>query len=156
RGRGRRWGWTAAAYTVASVVGGALAGALAGGIGALVMMAGGRGTAAPSGAGWLAAAVVLTAAALDTGHVPLPSIHRRVNEDWLVRYRGWVYGSGFGFQLGLGFATFVPSAAVYAVWGLAGLSGSIAGGGLIGAAFGFTRAVPVLAAGWVRTPARLR
>jgi hypothetical protein len=31
-----------------------------------------------------------------------PSWQRQVDERWLTTYRGWVYGAGFGFQLGAG------------------------------------------------------
>ena len=34
----------------------------------------------------------------------LPSWRRQVNEDWLVGYRPWVVGGGFGLQLGAGVA----------------------------------------------------
>ena len=35
---------------------------------------------------------------------------------WLGRYRSWVYGLGFGVQLGAGVTTVVVSSAVYVVW----------------------------------------
>ena len=41
-------------------------------------------------------------------------IHRRqVNERWLDQYRSWVYGSGFGWQIGNGLSTYITTAAVY-------------------------------------------
>jgi hypothetical protein len=147
RARGQRWGVTAAGYLAGSVLGGVAAGAVLGAIGAMSRV---------GGIGLVAAAIVFVAAVSDGGRFRLPSPHRQVNEDWLVRYRGWVYGSGFGFQLGLGVVTVVPTATVYAAWGLAVLAGSVGGGAAIGAAFGLTRALPVLGTAWVRTPARLR
>ena len=33
-----------------------------------------------------------------------------VHEQWLTRYRGWVYGVGFGAQLGFGLVTIITSA----------------------------------------------
>jgi hypothetical protein len=75
-----------------------------------------------------------------------------VNEEWLGRYRGWVYGAGFGFQLGLGVATIVATAAVYSLLVVAALTGSPAAGAILGATFGLLRAVPVAAAGRVRSP----
>jgi hypothetical protein len=85
----------------------------------------------------------------------LPTLHRQVNEDWLYRYRGWVYGVGFGFQLGLGVATIVTTSAVYATLLGAFLTGSVALGALLGGTFALVRGATVLAAFPVRTPARL-
>jgi sulfite exporter TauE/SafE len=59
---------------------------------------------------------------------------------------------GFGFQLGLGVATIVTTAAVYSLLVVAALTGSPAIGAVIGATFGVARAVPVLAVGRVRSP----
>ena len=36
----------------------------------------------------------------DVGGFRLPSHTRQVNEAWLDEYRGWVYGGGFGWQIG--------------------------------------------------------
>src|SRR4249919_1505358 len=71
----------------------------------------------------------------------IPSWHRQVNEDWLTQYRGWVYGLGFGVQLGLGVVTIVTTAAVYLTWVAAFVSGSAAIGAAVGAAFGLARAL---------------
>ena len=38
-----------------------------------------------------------------------------MNEEWLTSYRGWVYGAGFGAQLGTGVVTIVTSPIVYGV-----------------------------------------
>ena len=78
-----------------------------------------------------------------------------MNEDWLHRYRGWVYGIGFGFQLGLGVATIVTAAAVYATLLAAFLSGSPLPGALIGGVFGLLRGATPLATARVRTPLQL-
>jgi hypothetical protein len=153
RGRGGRWAVTAAAYGAGSVAGGALAGAAFGGLGALARAAGSSRTA---GAAWPIAALALFAAAFDATGVPVPGVHRQVNEDWLVQYRSWVYGGGFGFQLGVGVVTIVPTAGIYATWAIAAVTGSVGVGALIGAVFGLTRALPVLGAAGLRTPARLR
>ena len=55
----------------------------------------------------------LAAIALDLRRRAVPGPHRQVNERWLDEYRGWVYGLGFGAQLGLGVTTVVSSAATY-------------------------------------------
>jgi hypothetical protein len=84
-----------------------------------------------------------------------PGPRRQVNEDWLHRYRGWVYGAGFGLQLGLGVTTIVSTAAVYATGAAAFLAGSAAAGGVVGAAFGLARAATLLPAAGVDEPRAL-
>src|SRR6478609_6746597 len=104
RSRGFSWGVTASAFAVGAVGAGALAGAAAGAVGSL----------APDGTWRDIAALALLALALVVDASPLrrrlPTTRRQVNEDWLTRYRGWVYGIGFGAQLGTGLATIVTSA----------------------------------------------
>ena len=41
-----------------------------------------------------------------------PFLCRQVNQDWLLNYRSWVYGGGFGWQIGAGVTTYVMTAAV--------------------------------------------
>ena len=147
RGRIAGWGWTVGFYVVASAAGGMLAGAVAGAIGAAA------GPPARGPALVVTALAALGAAAVDTAlrGRPLPGPTRQVNEEWRHRYRGWVFGGGFGFQLGLGVATVVTTAGVYATLLIAAVSGSVAAGALIGATFGLARALPVLAARRVRS-----
>jgi hypothetical protein len=156
RSRGFSWDVTAAAFTVGAVGAGAMAGAAGGALGSL----------APSGAWRDAAGVALIALALGVDASPLrrrlPTTRRQVNEDWLTRYRGWVYGIAFGAQLGAGVVTIVTSAAVYAAVLGAFLCGTVAAGAAVGAAFGAARALslaPARAAtdppGLVRLHARL-
>jgi MFS family permease len=148
RGRGMSWPVTAAAFAVGAVVTGALAGALLGMLGGLV------------GVGEAAALFVLAAASavglvldLRLHGRPLPGPRRQVDERWLHRYRGWVYGVAFGFQLGAGVLTVVTTSAVYLMLLAAFLSGSWSSGSLIGASFGAARAASLLPARRVRTPA---
>ena len=61
-------------------------------------------------------------------------------------YRGWVYGLGFGAQLGAGAITLVACAAIYATFAIELASGSVAAGALIGAAFGATKAATLFPA----------
>ena len=84
-----------------------------------------------------------------------PTVRRQVNEDWMRRYRGWVYGVGFGFQLGLGVVTVVSTPAVYLGFFLAFLSGSVWLGAAAGAAFGLGRSLVLLTAAGVREPGQL-
>jgi hypothetical protein len=83
-------------------------------------------------------------------------VRRQVDENWIPRYRAWVYGGGFGFQLGLGVVTVVTTATVYLTWAFAVLTGSVAGGLVIGVGFGIARALPVLVVARADTPGRVR
>ena len=76
-------------------------------------------------------AVAGIAADLRLGDLRLPTVRRQVDNRWLNRYRGWVYGVGFGFQLGLGVVTVVTTSAVYLAFAAAMLSGSPAAGAMI-------------------------
>jgi hypothetical protein len=153
--RGQRWSVTATAYLVASALGGALVGLVAGTLGWALAAAVGT----PSTAAVVAVLTVLAAGAVlidrDVLRVSLPSWHRQVDETWLTRYRGWVYGAGFGFQLGAGVLTRIPSAASHLVLVAAAATGSPGRGALVGVTFGAVRAAPLLLAGRHRDPARL-
>ena len=150
--RGQRWWLTAVAYLVGSVSGGAAIGAVLGVVGVPLVVW------LPDAATVFALAVLAALGlALDAGRLGgLPTRHRQVDERWLEEYRGWVYGVGFGFQLGLGVVTIVPASITYVVLAAAALSGSPLRGLAIGAVFGTVRALPLLAAGRTRTPAALR
>src|SRR5690349_6445182 len=118
RGRGRRWGLTTTAYVTGSALAAAAAGALAGVAGSLLLDG-------PSVA--IVAVALVVGVALDAlGAVPGP--RRQVDETWLHRYRGGVYGFGYGAQLGLGVVTLVTGSAVYVVLGAAFASASPAAG----------------------------
>jgi hypothetical protein len=150
RSRGSSWTVTVSFFATASLLAGAAAGALAGGAGALL----------PAGR-WrivVLLIVLVVALALDcSGAHRLPGPRRQVNEDWLGRYRGWVYGGAFGAQLGVGLATVVISAATYVAAVGALLGGSAAAGALAGGTFGLIRGLSVLpAAGAVDGPALVR
>lgn len=153
RGRNRRWGLTVTTYVIGSVLGGVAIGGTLGWLGA------------KAGVGDLNVAVRLGALAvivaigivldLRLGGLRLPTVHRQVNEDWMVRYRSWVYGLGFGLQLGLGVVTIVTTSAIYAMLLAAALSGSAATGALIGGVFGFERAAIVFSVAGVTRPEQL-
>jgi hypothetical protein len=149
RSRGFSWGVTASAFAAGAVGAGVLAGAGGGALGSL----------APAGAWRDVAAVTLLVLAVVIDASPLrrrlPTTRRQVNEDWLSRYRGWVYGVSFGAQLGSGVVTIVTSAAVYAAAVGAVLCGTVAAGAAVGAAFGATRALSLLPARAATDPAGL-
>ena len=155
RGRNRRWGATVTAYVAGSLMAGAAVGA---GLGLAGDLAPGMPPTASDVLLVLAGGVLLLGAAADLhlAWLPLPTVRRQVNEDWLLRYRGGVCGLGFGLQLGLGVVTIVTTAAIYGTLFLALLSGSWAAGLAVGATFGLTRALPILMMRRATTPERLR
>ena len=113
------------------------------------------------GAVGVGARLALVAAALAAGLTwefargAVPGPRRQVDERWLDRYRSWVYGLGFGVQLGAGILTVVVTSAVYVVLVTAFASADPAHGAAIGAVAGGLRGATVLAAGTIATPARL-
>jgi len=154
RGRRQRWRVTVAAFVTGSAAAGLLTGGALGWAG---------GHAVPesmlaSGPRLGLLGVLLAAGlALDArlGGLRLPSSRRQVNEDWLTRYRGWVYGGAFGFQLGTGVVTIVIGSAVYLTFVAALLSGSAGAGAAIGATFGLLRSLPSLATARIHGPGQL-
>jgi hypothetical protein len=149
RGRHMRWEVTATAYVAGSLVGGAAAGALAGLAGSLVLSGVDVASRVELVIGLLAAGLALDA----WGAVPGP--RRQVDESWLDRYRGSVYGFGFGVQLGIGVVTLVRTSAVYVVLGAAVASASLSVGAAIGAVAGLLRGMTLLTAWAVREPHQL-
>ena len=155
RSRNRTWWVTYSWYVAGSVLAGALLGALLGGAGALI-----DALLEPSSTAVAIVAIVLGLLAvvfeLHLGDLPLPTVRRQVDEDWIPRYRAWVSAGGFGFQLGLGVVTVVTTSTVYLTWAFAVLTGSVAGGVAIGVVFGLGRALPILLGARADTPGRLR
>jgi hypothetical protein len=142
RGRQSRWGGATAA--------GAGAGALLGAAGRLTL---GQSEGGHARLAALAAAL-LVAILLDLMRA-VPGPRRQVNERWLDEFRGWVYGLGFGAQLGLGITTVVSSAATYVALLAAFLTGSALGGAVVLGCFGLVRGITPLAAARVRRPDQL-
>jgi sulfite exporter TauE/SafE len=156
RARGSQFAVTATAHVAGSSAAGLLFGALLGSVGGAV-------SSITDAFGWSAVAAVLAAAALiavavDRGRAgsALPGPRRQVDEDWLRRYRGWVYGAGYGAQLGLGTVTIVTTAFVYLTWLFALMAGSPFGGAVVGLAFGAARALVVFTMADVKEADRLR
>jgi hypothetical protein len=161
RARATRWGTTVVAYLLGSTLGGLALGALAALLGGLVPPA----VRSSLGVTVALGAVLLLLAGLDVlgssagGRPPrvrLPSWQRQVDEQWLGRYRGWVYGLGFGAQLGFGLVTIITSATVYAVVLVMVWSGDVPAGLATGGTFGLVRALPVLLGRRVQEPVSLR
>jgi hypothetical protein len=153
RGRNRSWGVTVTSYVLGSIVGGA---AIAGALGWSGAALGVGGLPVTERLGILAVAVIVGLALdLRLAGLRLPTVHRQVNEDWMVRYRSWVYGLGFGLQLGLGVVTIVTTSAIYAMLLASTLSGSAAAGALTGGVFGLVRSAVVFTVAGVRRPEQL-
>ncbi len=153
RGRGHRYRSTAAWFIAGGTVGGATLGLVMAGL-ALGVQAASPTTIALA----TAACVVATlAAASDTrlGGFHLPFHSRQVNERWLDQFRPWVYGAGFGWQIGAGLVTYIKTAALYLMIVLAALTASPATALAVGTLFGFVRGLAVLLGRGIDSPAAL-
>ena len=153
RSRSHRYASTAAWFILGATLGGATlglgAGVLAGAVGVLDLD-----PEVALGATAVAAAVTL-ASDLNLGGFRLPSHIRQVNESWLSRYRSWVYGGGFGWQIGVGLATYVTTAAVYLMLAMAALTGDPFVALALMTGFGVVRGLAVLLGRRLTTPERM-
>src|SRR3954471_8484513 len=149
QGRRRRWGRTVTAFVIASTLGDAVTGLLAGSLGWLLL----RDVSWDGRIAFVAALLALGLVLDLLGKVPGP--RRQVDESWLDRYRGWVYGAGFGFQLGAGVGTIVTNSAGYVVLGAAMATASPVAGLAVGAVGGLLRGATILASAGLRTPDQL-
>ncbi|HEX4283078.1 MAG TPA: hypothetical protein VHZ27_20070 [Solirubrobacteraceae bacterium] len=147
RGRRSNWRVTVTAFLIGATAAAAGAGAALGALGSIVL------PSRPGIAVLLAAIGV--AIVLDGLPVAVPGPRRQVDERWLDRYRGWVYGAGYGAQLGLGVTTIVSSAATYVALLAAFLTASAPGGAIVLGSYGVVRGLTPLAAAGVRSPRRL-
>lgn len=145
--RGHRYAVTCGWFVLGAALGGLLLGT-----GTAVLALVGAGLPAP---GVLAATAALVCLAADLRLLPLPVHPRQVDETWLRTYRPWVYGVGFGAQIGAGLATYVMTAATYLLVALAALTGSPAVALGCGLVFGVVRGLAVLLGARVATPAQL-
>ena len=151
RGRHGRWGITVTAFILGATIAGAALGAVAGELGA-VALPGSFDLAARRAA---LAVLALGAVALDARADRVPGPRRQVNEDWLLAFRGWVYGLGYGAQLGPGITTVVSSAALYFALVAAVATGEPARGALVLGCFGAVRGLTLLIAAGVQRPEQL-
>jgi hypothetical protein len=153
RTRNRRWGLTVVWFVLGATLGGATTGLLSV-AGAAGLQALGLGTGAALG---VAAAAAVVTASMDLGiGTRMPHHRRQVNEAWLDQYRSWVYGAGFGWQIGTGLATYIMTAAVYLTFLMAALSTSPATAMGIAVLFGLTRGLAILLGARLTEPERLR
>ena len=152
-GRGHRYAYTASWFVVGAAVGGATTGVLAAGLAALVSTV----SLEPTTVLGIVAVAALAGAAVDGGLAGRrPPFHKRqVDEAWLQQYRAWVYGAGFGWQIGTGLATYIMTTAVFMVIAVAALTGvpAVAFGLMV--LFGLLRGLIVLLGARITSPARL-
>ena len=143
RGRGHRHAVTGTWFLLGALLGGAALG----GLGALGALVGGSRDLGAAWAGGIVAVAALGGAALDSDVVrpALPHHRRQVDEQWLDRFRPWVYGVGFGAQIGFGLATYIMTAGVYLVILLGALTGSPGSALAMGLVFGLVRGSAVFA-----------
>lgn len=152
-GRGNRFAVTAGWFVAGGVVGGISLGLLAaGGAGVVAALDLSVTTRAAIGA-----TLAVATAAVDLGltGIGLPIFKRQVNDAWLRTYRAWVYGAGFGWQIGFGLATYIMTAGVILTAALAVASGEpvLALAGCT--AFGLVRGLAVLVGRGATSPDRL-
>jgi hypothetical protein len=157
RGRGRRYRVTAAWFVSGALAGGACLGGIMAGLAAAVRAAGLSGRS-PGVLGVSALVACAVAIVSDTRvfRVQLPVHHRQVNERWLDEFRPWVYGAGFGWQIGTGLATYVMTAGVYLLVVLGALSADPALALVLGCVFGALRGLAVLLGRAIGNPEELR
>ena len=153
QGRGHRYRRTAAWFIAGGTLGGATLGLLMAGL-ALGVRAASPSTVALA---IVACVVAIVAAASDRrlGGFHLPFHSRQVNEQWLDQFRPWVYGAGFGWQIGVGLATYIKTAALYLMIVLAALTASPATALAIGTLFGLVRGLAVLLGRGITSPTAL-
>ena len=150
-GRQQKFARTAGWFIAGAMLGGAMLGGLIA-VGAMVSSELSRTTSIA-----LVGMFSLVAAAIDAnvfGFGP-PFLTRQVNEEWLSKYRAWIYGGGFGWQIGAGITTYVMTAAVPLMMVIGALTGNAWAAFAIGAGFGLARGLAVLMGARLHTPAAL-
>lgn len=158
RARGNRFRHTAASFVLGSLLGGSGIGLAVGSFGWLMSQVYEAAAGSPinqSVALLIVALSGIVALGFEMTGRTIPSLGRQVNEDWLAEFRGWVYGLGFGLQLGAGVATYITSAAILVWLAAMFISGSIFASASIGATFGLVRGLSIIAARSIDSPDRL-
>ncbi len=151
RGRRSIWAVTVTAFALGALAAAAAAGAVLGLLGTAV----GVGGASTRGRVAILAGALAVAIVIDASGRGVPGPRRQVDERWLDSYRGWVYGLGYGSQLGLAVTTVVSSAATYVALVAAFLSAGAVEGAVILGCFGAVRGLTPLAAAHVRSHRQL-
>lgn len=155
RSRNNRFINTAIAHVLGSTSGGLVLGFLASLLGALLLVV------VPIPSTIRIVLLVLAAAGatvLEATHRErlLPTRTRQVDENWIQQYRGWVYGGGFGAELGFGISTIITTTLIHLLVLTMVLLGDIVAGSVLGSLFGLVRGATVLTAARVDSAERLR
>jgi len=139
--RGRRYAATVPWYLVGALAGGATLGAVAA-MAAIPIQAANLPTTTVLAIIGLFAVVSIFS---DFGvkGFRLPRHRRQVDRLWLDHYRSWVYGTGFGWQIGVGLATYIVTTAVYLTVLIAIVTGSPVQALTIGLVFGGVRGLAI-------------
>ena len=139
--RGNRYRTTALWYVAGSVLGGLSLGAVMALLASVVHALDVSFTVALA----IASGVAMLGAIVDSGVLGFapPFFLRQVNEDWLGKYRAWLYGSGFGWQVGAGVATYIMTAAVFVTIAFGALGASPIAALVLGGGFGLARGLTV-------------
>ena len=152
-GRGHSFRSTSVWFVLGSVAGGLTLGGLMAGIAFAAQRVGVDSYLA---LGIVSAASLATSASdARLGGFHLPGHDRQVNERWLDRYRSWVYGAGFGWQIGVGLATYIMTGGVYLLVLTGGLSADPVAALGLGALFGLVRGLAVYLATGLDTTEKL-
>jgi hypothetical protein len=139
--RGRRYWATVPWYVLGAVAGGATLGLLAA---VLALPVRALDLSIPGALAIVAVlAIVSILSDLRIGGFQLPRHGRQVDRLWLDHYRSWVYGTGFGWQIGVGLATYIVTSAVYLAVAIAALTGSPTEAFVIGVIFGTVRGLAI-------------
>lgn len=156
RGRGHRYGVTAAWFVLGATAGGATLGLVTLSLAAAASLLGVHGH--PLVVASVAGVVALLGAAVDVGAFGslLPVVRRQVDDRWLSRFRAWVYAGGFGWQIGAGVVTYVMTSAVFVFVVLAALSADPLASFVVATGFGATRGAAVLLTSRASDPSALR
>jgi len=153
QGRGHRYRSTAAWFIAGGIAGGATLGL------AMAALALAVAAVAPAAVGVAAVActVAVLAAASDTrlGGFRLPFHSRQVNERWLDQFRPWVYGAGFGWQIGAGLVTYIKTGALYLMIVVAALTARPGTALAVGVVVGLVRGLAVLLGRGITSPVTL-
>lgn len=151
--RGHRYAATASWFVAGAVVGGATTGLLAAGLAAVLAPL----DASPAALLGVLALAALAGAAVDGGLFGrlVPFHKRQVDDAWLRQFRAWVYGGGFGFQIGTGLMTYIMTTAVLGVILAAALTATPWMAFAIVTLFGTLRGLVVLLGSRITSPMRL-
>lgn len=155
RSRNNTFGRTAAAHMIGSALGGVALGSVIGALGVAITV-----LASPSDTLRVSVVLACALAALvleaTSRERLLPTRTRQVNENWIQSYRGWVYGGGFGAELGFGISTIITTTLVHLLVVSMLVVGSFPLALLLGLTFGAVRGATVLFTHNVDSPEGLR